>query len=91
MNDSVTQWLEQLGLGQYADAFEENAIEWDLFEELTDDDLRAIGIAALGHRKRLLKAISEIGESSETTVPLAPPFRVTSPFQTVRPSAVNLQ
>ncbi len=70
----VQQWLSSIDLGQYADAFEENAIGWDLFEELTDDDLRAIGIAALGHRKRLLKAISEMGESSETTASLAPPL-----------------
>ena len=70
----VQQWLNSIDLGQYADAFEENAIGWDLFEELTDDDLRTIGIEALGHRKRLLKAISEMGESSETTAPLAPPL-----------------
>ena len=44
----VQQWLNSIDLGQYADAFEENAIGWDLFEELTDEDLRTIGIAALG-------------------------------------------
>ena len=57
----IRQWLSSINLVQYADAFEENAIEWELLEELTDDDLRTIGVAALGHRKRMLIVISEFG------------------------------
>ena len=44
---NIRQWLESLGLGEYADAFEENAIESDLLGDLTDDDLRTLGVEAL--------------------------------------------
>ncbi len=54
---NVRQWLEQVGLQQYGEAFEHNAIEIDLVCELTDADLEKLGVLALGHRKRLLKAI----------------------------------
>ena len=58
MSAKVTEWLNRLGLGQYAASFEENAIEIDILPDLTDDDLREMGITALGHRKIILKAIS---------------------------------
>jgi class 3 adenylate cyclase/tetratricopeptide (TPR) repeat protein len=58
MSAKVTEWLNRLGLGQYAVSFEENAIEIDILPDLTDDDLREMGITALGHRKTILKAIN---------------------------------
>jgi hypothetical protein len=58
---NIRQWLESLGFGEYADAFEENAIEPDLLCDLTDDDLRTLGVEALGHRKRILKAVGAPG------------------------------
>ena len=58
--DEVRQLLKSLGLVQYTDAFHENAIDRDLLAELTDDDLRTIGVSALGHRKRILRAILEM-------------------------------
>ena len=51
----MTRWLATLGLEQYAESFEDNAIEIDLLPELTDDDLKDLGVAALGHRKRILQ------------------------------------
>ena len=69
----VQQWLDSLGLAQYGDAFKENAIEWDLLAELSDDDLRTMGIAALGHRKRILKAIAGIDAATETAALAAAP------------------
>ncbi|MFT5445319.1 MAG: class 3 adenylate cyclase [Gammaproteobacteria bacterium] len=50
-------WLEGLGLGQYAQTFADNAIDEHLLGELTDTDLKELGVVALGHRKALLKAI----------------------------------
>ena len=50
---SIRAWLEELGLGQYADAFEENDIALDVVAKLTDDDLKELGVS-LGNRKRLL-------------------------------------
>lgn len=59
MND-IRQWLEGLGLGQYASVFAENHIDLTLARTLTNQDLRDLGIASLGHRKRLLQAIAAL-------------------------------
>ena len=59
------RWLDELGLGQYATAFAENDIEFELLPELTDTDLEKLGMSSLGHRKKLLAAISKLGENKE--------------------------
>ena len=48
----VGGWLRELGLGRYEPAFIENAIDSDVLPELTEDDLKKLGIP-LGDRKRL--------------------------------------
>ena len=53
----IRQWLESQGMGQYAQAFESNDIDLDLLPELTDEALRHVGVASVGHRLRLLAAI----------------------------------
>jgi class 3 adenylate cyclase/tetratricopeptide (TPR) repeat protein len=68
----VRVWLESLGLGRYADAFEENDIEGDLLSELTDEYLSALGVSSLGHRMRLLKAIRERAAEPRPTPPPVP-------------------
>ena len=55
----VADWLEKLGLGQYAQRFVENDVDFALFTKLTDADLKELGVISLGHRKRLLEAIAE--------------------------------
>ena len=55
----IADLLSQLSLQQYLPLFESNNIGPDLLDELSDDDLRAIGIASLGHRKHILRAISQ--------------------------------
>jgi hypothetical protein len=57
----VEEWLEGLGLAQYATAFAENDIDFAILGKLTDADLKELGISSLGHRKRLLAAIAERG------------------------------
>jgi SAM domain (Sterile alpha motif) len=52
--------LRGLGLGQYEDNFRENKIDADLLPRLTGDDLKEIGVFALGDRLRLLDAIAEL-------------------------------
>lgn len=59
---SVTLWLSQLGLDQYAEVFVENAIDEILLVELTENDLKELGVAALGHRKKILKAIAALSK-----------------------------
>src|SRR4249920_79177 len=55
----VTEWLEKLGLGQYAQRFAENDIGFSVLSDLTDQDLKEIGVS-LGHRRQLLRAIAEL-------------------------------
>jgi SAM domain (Sterile alpha motif) len=57
----IADWLRALGLEKYAPAFDENAINWDVLSELTADDLKEIGVAAVGDRRRLLAAIAGLG------------------------------
>jgi hypothetical protein len=56
----VSDWLEKLGLGKYAQRFAENDISFVILPDLTDQDLEKIGIASLGHRRLLLRAIAEL-------------------------------
>ncbi len=60
-NRRFLQWLEEISLGQYVAAFAEQNIDFDIAEELDDGDLKDIGIAAIGDRKRFLKAIGDRG------------------------------
>ena len=55
----VADWLEKLGLGQYAQRFAENDISFSVLPDLTDQDLKEIGVS-LGHRLQLLRAIAEL-------------------------------
>src|SRR5688500_18211062 len=63
--DKVRKWLERQGLDQYARAFEEHNIGFDVLPELGNDDLQELGVP-LGDRKRLLKAIAELRTSQES-------------------------
>src|SRR5919106_6101711 len=61
--DSHTRWLAEQGLGHHAEAFAENGIAADVLCELTDADLKELGLN-LGDRKRLLKAIAALAPGS---------------------------
>src|ERR1700757_2228618 len=55
----VGGWLRGLGLGQYEALFRANEIDADIMPELSEADLEKLGVP-LGHRKRLLRAISNL-------------------------------
>ena len=61
----VRAWLEQLGLGQYAEAFADNDIDESTLRGLTGEDLRELGVGSLGHRKRIIEAISRLDGAQE--------------------------
>jgi class 3 adenylate cyclase len=61
MSIEITDWLRRLGLEQYATAFRDNDIDGDLLWRLTAEDLRELGVASVGHRRRLLDAIAAFG------------------------------
>ena len=56
----IADWLRSLGLGQYEAAFRENSVTTDLLPALTPDDLKDLGVGAVGHRRRLLDAIAAL-------------------------------
>ena len=71
MNE-VRQWLTILGLERFADAFEREEVVFDHLPELTDTDLKDLGLP-LGPRKTVLKAAAEVRHSSATaSVELGP-------------------
>jgi class 3 adenylate cyclase len=56
----VGGWLRGLGLGQYETNFRDNKINAELLPRLTNDDLKDIGVSALGDRLQLLDAIAAL-------------------------------
>ena len=57
-------WLRNLGLDEYAAAFRENGIDEHVLCHVTAEDLRRIGVSAVGDRRRLLVAIGELAGAS---------------------------
>ena len=68
----VAAWLKGLGLGRYEAAFRDNEIDRQVLTSLTADDLKEIGIAAVGHRRRLIEAIAALRAAAEPAAELAP-------------------
>ncbi|KAD1326118.1 hypothetical protein E3N88_43011 [Mikania micrantha] len=56
----ISLWLQNLGLSRYEEVFIREEIDWDSLKWLTDEDLCKIGITALGPRKKIVHAISEL-------------------------------
>jgi len=56
----IAAWLRGQGLERYEAAFRENEIDWAVLPELTADDLKDIGVTAVGHRRKLLAAIAAL-------------------------------
>ena len=56
----VGGWLKGIGLGHYEANFRDNKIDADVLPKLTADDLKDVGVAAVGDRVRLLAAIAAL-------------------------------
>ena len=56
----MVDWLEKLGMSEYAKPFAENDIDFTILGDLTDQDLEKIGVASLGHRRKMLRAIADL-------------------------------
>jgi class 3 adenylate cyclase len=67
----IAAWLDGLGLGQYKQAFRDNDIDGEVLRGLTADDLRELGVASIGHGRRLLDAITRLvdGQPSAAASP----------------------
>jgi hypothetical protein len=61
---NIATWLRQIGLERYERAFSANDITVAILPNLSDADLKEIGVTSLGHRKILLRGIAELSEFS---------------------------
>ena len=68
----IADWLEKLGMSEYAQCFAENRIDVSVLRYLTDQDLKDIGIP-LGHRRKILAAIGELTAELATLKTAAQP------------------
>ena len=55
----IADWLEKLGLSEYAQRFADNAIDLSIIRDLTEQDLKDLGVL-LGHRRKILRAIADV-------------------------------
>ncbi|MBR0695170.1 adenylate/guanylate cyclase domain-containing protein [Bradyrhizobium lablabi] len=67
----IAEWLEKLGLGQYAQRFAENGIDVGVLPELTDEDFDRLGVL-LGHRRKMLRAIANFNQAELSVEPALP-------------------
>jgi len=61
----ISDWLNQLGMSEYAQRFAENRIDFSVLGDLTDQDLKDLGVI-LGDRRKTLRAIAELGRMAPT-------------------------
>jgi class 3 adenylate cyclase len=59
----IADWLKKLGMSEYAQRFAENDIDTSVLPELTDQDLKDLGVS-LGHRRKMLRGIRDLGNAS---------------------------
>jgi class 3 adenylate cyclase/predicted ATPase len=83
----IADWLQNIGLGQYAQRFAENDITFAILPHLTDQDLKELGITSLGHRRQLLLAIAEISSVQKDP---APPPSAAAPHDTAERRQVTV-
>jgi class 3 adenylate cyclase len=76
------EWLRSLGLGQYEAAFRDNEIDGEVLPRLTGDDLKELGVASIGQRRKLLSA--SLAAAPAPPVPPARPPASPSPASAER-------
>src|SRR5215472_14606133 len=80
----IAAWLQGLALERYVPAFRDNEIDLEVLPKLTSEDLREIGIAAIGHRRKLLDAIAALGATVPTAAVTAAPSDAPAPIDAER-------
>ena len=84
----VVVWLRSLGLGKYEAAFRENEIDETVLPSLTAEDLKELGVTALGHRRKLLDAIAALRADASSRIHRhAAPARPSAATPTAAPVA----
>jgi SAM domain (Sterile alpha motif) len=81
--DSLAEWLEKLGMSEYAQRFAKNAIDFSVLPDLTDQDLKELGVL-LGDRRKMLRAIAALrGAPVAPAAPAVPPRPETGPIEPI--------
>lgn len=60
----IEQWLSTLGLQKYTQAFLSRGIQLNMLDQLTEADLRSMGVTTLGPRRKILASIAEMGAAA---------------------------
>ena len=68
----IADWLEKLGMSEYAQRFAENDVDFSVLPHLSDLDLKELGVS-LGHRRKMLAAIAKLEETSTAPAPTRAP------------------
>ena len=70
----IADWLENLGMSEYAQRFAENRVDFSVLQDLTDQDLKDLGVV-LGDHRKVLRAIAELnnGDKGTPRPAVAPP------------------
>jgi hypothetical protein len=68
----IAEWLEKLGMSEYALRFAENRIDFFALPDLTDSDLKDLGVV-LGDRRKIMRAIAKLDAAPEAAVQMAKP------------------
>jgi class 3 adenylate cyclase/tetratricopeptide (TPR) repeat protein len=70
---NIADWLAELGLGEHAPAFAQNGVVGALLADLTNDDLKDLGVSRLIDRKRILAAVVQLGDAPGAAGPAVIP------------------
>ena len=73
----IADWLEKLGMSEYAERFAENRIDLSVLPDLTDQDLEKLGVV-LGDRRKMLRAIANLDAPPTPAPASAQPIAVTT-------------
>lgn len=65
VQNSVVEWLRNLGLSRYEDIFIREEVDWETLQWLTEEDLLGMGITCLGPRKKIIHALGELRKKND--------------------------
>ncbi|KAH7848041.1 hypothetical protein Vadar_033166 [Vaccinium darrowii] len=85
----VLEWLRSLGLARYEEIFVQEEIDWDTLQWLTEEDLFSMGVTALGPRKKIVHALSELRKRSANTTEIRTDACKGSIDETSRPAEIR--
>jgi class 3 adenylate cyclase len=86
--EQIADWLKQLGMSEYVQRFAESDIDISVLRDLTDQDLKELGVS-LGHRRKMLRAIAELAGVAPIS-PQQPAFTEPKPRDTAERRQVTV-